>query len=83
VPGPFSQSDLDAFWGRYVGMQQLDVVSVSNPQSAAFESQFAAMLNFVRQNHLYGFADYADSAAANLKYAGTAGRVWWNGPTKS
>jgi hypothetical protein len=74
---------LDSFWARYVGLNEADVISLSNPQSAAFEAQFAAMLNFVRQNKLYGFADYSDPAAANLKYAGVAGRVWWGGPTKS
>lgn len=70
----YNQSDLDAFWARYVVMKPVDVIQLTTPGSPAFEPAFSGMLNFVRQNRLYGFADYAGSCAfpdnGNNKYIG-------------
>jgi hypothetical protein len=46
----FTQAELEAFWARYVSMKQTDVVYV-----CAAEPVFAAMLDYVWLNKLFGF----------------------------
>jgi hypothetical protein len=66
----YTQAQLDAFWARYVVMEKIDVVQLTNPSSAAYEPDFAGMLSYVRQNRLYGFANYSAPAASNMSYTG-------------
>jgi hypothetical protein len=74
----YTQSELDAFWNRCVSMNAADVISLTNTQSAAYEQAFAAMLAYVCQNRLYGFA------APRTPWDGTgASGPGWIGPTKS
>ena len=54
----FSQEELEAFWSYYVSLKQIDVVSLTNPESAAFDSVFAAKLGYVYKNRLFGFENY-------------------------
>jgi hypothetical protein len=74
----YSQQELDAFWNRYVSMREADVIALTNPQSAAFEPGFAAMLAYVFQNQLYGFAN----PRAPWDGTGSSG-PGWGGPTRS
>ena len=74
----YSQAQLDAFWSRYVSMREADVISLCNSQSAAFEPVFALMLEFVRTNNLYGFAN------PRTPWDGTSSSgPGWGGPTRS
>lgn len=72
----FSQAQLDAFWARYVGMAQVDVISV-----CAAEPQFQAMLNYVIVNRLYGFNPTNNDPKAPLGAFGNSPII--SGPTKS
>jgi len=74
----YTQAQLDAFWSRYVTMREVDVIQVTNTQSAAFEPGFAAMLAFCFQNQLYGFAN------PRTPWDGTGSSgSGWGGPTRS
>ena len=73
-----SQAQLDAFWNRHVTMSEVDVIQLTNPQSAAYESVFAAMLVFVRSNQMYGFGN------PRTPWDGTGSNgSGWIGPTRS
>jgi hypothetical protein len=74
----YSQQELDAFWNRYKTMNAADVVSLTNSSSAAYEPVFAAMLAYVCQNPLYGFAN------PRTPWDGTGSNgAGWGGPTRS
>jgi hypothetical protein len=74
----YSQQELDAFWNRYVTMNESDVVSLTNSSSAAYEPVFAAMLAFCFQNQLYGFGN------PRTPWDGTGSSgPGWGGPTRS
>ena len=57
---PFSQASLDAFWSRYVGLSQADVI-----YTCAQEPVFNQMLTYVKLNGLYGFAPPPGGAAGS------------------
>lgn len=74
----YTQQQLDAFWNRYVMMNAADVISLTNTQSAAYEPDFAAMLDYVCRHQLYGFG----TPRTAWDGTGSNGRGWI-GPTKS
>ena len=73
----YTTDQLDAFWSRYVTMREVDVISLTHPDSAAYEPGFARMLAHVMQNQLYVFSDYggrcAGASNGNSKYIGRFG----------
>jgi hypothetical protein len=76
----FTTAQLDNFWAGWVGL---------DADAAGYrlrtEPESAAMLRFIIQNSLYGYADYTrDRASRYADYAGYAGLpTFFNGPTKS
>jgi hypothetical protein len=73
----YTTDQLDAFWSRYVTMREVDVISLTHPDSAAYEPAFARMLAHVMQNQLYVFSHYGGPCAGpsngNNKYIGRFG----------
>jgi hypothetical protein len=70
-------------WNRYVKMSEVDVIQLTNPQSAAYDQQFTNDLGIIHQGKMFGFADYATKDdATKMKFIGNHGS-WCNGPTKS
>jgi hypothetical protein len=67
-------NDLPAAWARYVVMDRTTVIQTTNPQSAAYEPDFAAAIAMIRSQGLFGFADYTGSCAypnnGNNKFIG-------------
>jgi hypothetical protein len=51
----YTTDQLDAFWSRYVTMREIDVVSLTHPDSAAYDPEFAGMLGYSFTKKLYGF----------------------------
>jgi hypothetical protein len=70
-------------WNRYVKMNELQVIELTNTASAQYDQQFAADLCVIRAGNMFGFADYATKDdATKMKFIGNHGS-WFNGPTKS
>lgn len=77
----YTDQQLQAAWTRYVGLNQNDVIYLTNPQSAGYDVSFAAILGYIHQNRLFGFANYTIPAAGSNQFFGNSPIV--NGPTKS
>jgi hypothetical protein len=73
----YTQVQLNPFWQRYVVMDSVTVIQLTNPSSPAFEKDFAGMLYFCQRNHLYGFAEYTVPCSypntQNCKFTGRFG----------
>jgi hypothetical protein len=58
-------------------MDQATVISVTNPQSAAYEPDFAQAFSIIFKQRLFGFQDYTGPTAGpnngNNKYIGRFG----------
>jgi hypothetical protein len=86
----YTQQQLDDFWygpggsetniepGAYVLMREVDVIQLTNPQSAIYSPGFAAILAFCFQNQLYGFGN----PRTTWDGTGSSG-PGWGGPTRS
>jgi hypothetical protein len=70
-------SNLQSTWDRYVVMKQTDLIQACDPQSAAFEPDFAQAISIIYEQRLFGFQDYTGSCAGpnngNNKYIGRCG----------
>jgi len=75
------ENDLQSAWNRFVTMSAGDVIQTTDPQSAAYEPDFAAALGIIYQQKLFGWQDYANPAASNMSYIGNTSRVPYSGPT--
>ena len=74
----YTTDQLDAFWSRYVTMREVDIISLTHPDSAAYEPDFAGMLGYCFTNRLYGFGN------PRTVWHGTGSHgTGWLGPTKS
>jgi hypothetical protein len=61
--------------GAYVSMRESDVLALTNPQSAAYDAGFTAILGYCYQNKLFGFGHPIDGKGGNS--------TPFNGPTRS
>jgi hypothetical protein len=64
-------------------MSEVEVIELTNPQSATYDKQFSSDLGTIYQGRMFGFADYATyDDATKMKFIGNHGS-WFNGPSKS
>ena len=81
MPSPFTDQQLQDTWNRYVGLNQADVISLTNPESAAYDASFANAIGYIYANRLFGFADYNYAGAGSNQFRGN--NIITNGPIKS
>jgi hypothetical protein len=79
----FSQQELEVFWNYYVKMTQIEVLSLTCKESAAYDPIFDAKLSYVYKNRLFGFENYTAANRDNRYFGITGGASITNGPTKS
>lgn len=77
----YTDQQLQAAWDRYVVLNQNDLIYFTNPQSAGFDASFSAILAYIYQNRLFGWAPNPNGAAGSNQFPGNSGIT--NGPTKS
>ncbi len=68
-------------WNRYVGLNQADVISLTNPESEAYDAAFANAIGYIYANRLFGFADYNYVGAGSNQFRGNSPIT--NGPIRS
>ena len=76
----YTDQQLRDVWNRYVGLNQADVISLTNPGSEAYDAAFTDAISFVYANRLFGFANCGPAAGSN-SYKGNSPIT--NGPIKS
>lgn len=74
-------NDLQSAWDRYVIMDQATVISVTNPQSAAYEPDFAQALGIIYSQKLFGWTPNPNGSAGSNSFPGAG--EGWIGPTRS
>jgi hypothetical protein len=79
----YTQAELDAFWAQYVVMKIGEIISLTNSSSAAYDAGFSAKLLYVRNNRLYGFANYGVPNALGVINNVRGDGDGFNGPTQS
>ena len=77
----YDDAQLKAAWDRYVVLSQKDVIYFTNAASSSYDADFDAILGYIYQNRLFGFANYNYPAAGSNIFPGSS--TGWNGPTKS
>jgi hypothetical protein len=77
----YTDQQLQDAWNRYVGLNQNDVIYFTNPQSAGYDAPFDAIIGYIYQNRLFGFANYNFPAAGSNQFRGN--NEIYNGPIKS
>ena len=76
----YSKEQLDAFWAQYVTMRAADVAYLT-VRGVGYDANFAAMLNYVYANQLYGFDPSIEGLNAPIGTYGRSPVV--SGPIKS
>jgi hypothetical protein len=79
----FSQQELEVFWNYYVKMTQIEVLSLTRKESAAYDLVFDVKLSYVYKNRLFGFENYTSANKDNRYFGIVGGASIINGPTKS
>ena len=62
-------------------LNQADVISLTNPASAAYDAVFANAIGHIYMNRLFGFANYNHAGAGSNQFKGN--NLITNGPVKS
>jgi len=78
---PYSPTELQNAWNRYVVMKKAEWISVSSPSSAAYEAGFVAMMQVIFANQMFGFDPAQGGSRVFGGYFGSSPIV--SGPTKS